>query len=118
MPTTSPLPDDVTPGDADGPTTGGLSHTERVLYGRAGQLKRWSEIPLAARPTKTQPAREGRLLKLEQKIDPEGKLDPGERRQLALQARRAHMQQIAAKSAQARRLRAAPGSSAPAEDAG
>jgi hypothetical protein len=117
MPTTSPLPDDVTPGDADGPT-GGLSHTERVLYGRAGQLKRWSETPLAERPAQTQAARDARLLKLEQRIDPEGKLDPGERRQLALQARRAHMQQIAAKSAQARRMRATSGSSALAEDAG
>jgi hypothetical protein len=94
------------------------THTERVLYGRAGALKQWSEVPLAQRPEKTEPARDGWLLKLEREIDPEGKLDPGERRQLARQARRAHMQKIAAKSAQARRLRAAPGSSAPGEDAG
>ena len=81
------------------------SRAERVLNGRAGALKQWSQIPRAQRPAGTEAAREGWLRKLETQIDPGGKLDPGERRQLALQARRAVMVRMAAKSAKARRLR-------------
>jgi hypothetical protein len=95
------------------PAQPGQSHTERVLNGRAAALKQWSQIPRAQRPARTLAAREGWLLKLEREIDPEAKLDPGERRQLALQARKAQMQRMAAKSARARRLR---GTQAPAPD--
>jgi hypothetical protein len=53
--------------------------------------------------------REGRLAKLEAEIDPEGKLDPGKRRRLALQARRARMQAMTAARVGAQRLRKASG---------
>jgi len=53
--------------------------------------------------------REGRLAKLEAEIDPEGKLDPGKRRRLALQARRARMQAMTAARVRAQRLRKTSG---------
>jgi len=43
--------------------------------------------------------------RFEEQVDPEGVLPPDERRRRAEHARRAHMQRLAARSAQARRRR-------------
>ncbi|MGH3825766.1 MAG: hypothetical protein ACRDQX_01120 [Pseudonocardiaceae bacterium] len=93
-----------------------LTHTERVLNGRAGAKQRWSKVPHAQRPERTQAARDGWLAKLADEIDPEHKLDPEERFALAREARSAHMSKIAAQSARARRLRAQGGGDAETTD--
>lgn len=76
----------------------------RSLNGRAAALKSWALTD--DRPARTQAARDARLRKFEQQVDPEGKLPPNERRQRAEQLRRAFMLTIAAKSAKARRRKA------------
>lgn len=48
---------------------------------------------------------DGLLAKFEHQVDPEGKLDPADRRRRAVQLRRAHMARLALKSARARRTR-------------
>lgn len=53
----------------------------------------------------TRKARRAFLQRFEQEVDPDGKLDPQERRRRAEYARRAYFQQLAMKSAKARRRR-------------
>jgi hypothetical protein len=54
----------------------------------------------------TAPARRAFLGKFEQQVDPNGLLSPGERLRRAQLARKAHMQRLALRSAQSRRMRA------------
>jgi hypothetical protein len=56
------------------------------------------------RAARTRPAREAFLKRFENEIDPDGSLPPEERRQRAEHAKRAHMLQLARRSAAARRL--------------
>lgn len=74
----------------------------RKLYGRIGGLTAWArldpEIMLG-------PAHRGFRARFEKLVDPDGSLDPKERAIRADRARRAHMLDLAAKSAKARRQR-------------
>lgn len=54
----------------------------------------------------TQAATEGMLAKFEAEVDPDGALDPDERRRRAIHARKAYMAELSLKAAKARRLRA------------
>jgi hypothetical protein len=57
------------------------------------------------RSAATQPARDGMYRKFEDEVDPERKLPPEERAKRVENARRAYYQQLARKSAQARRAK-------------
>ena len=54
------------------------------------------------RTKRTTPAREAFLARFERQVDPDGKLPPAERAQRAESALRAHMLELARKSAEAR----------------
>jgi hypothetical protein len=56
----------------------------------------------------TKAGRQAFLDRFEREVDPEGELDPAERRRRASYARQRHMRQLALRSAQARRKAAAP----------
>lgn len=77
----------------------------RTMQARAAAHLSWSRTP---DPTaRTAPARDAFLARFEQQVDPDGVLDAGERTRRALHARTAHMQMLAARSAQARARRSA-----------
>ena len=76
---------------------------EISLNNRAAANESWART--ADREARTRNAREAFLVKLEQEIDPRGKLTPEERRRRAIQLRKARMQKLAVKSVRARRLR-------------
>lgn len=78
-----------------------MADTDRVLAGRAGAHKQWSRI--SDRSAHTAPARKRFLDKFEREVDPEGELDPGERARRAESALKAHMAELARKSAKARK---------------
>lgn len=77
-----------------------MSASTRSLAARAAAYQRWAKTdnPRAA----VAPAVEGRLVKLEQEIDPRGELDPKERRRRALLLRKAKMADLARRSVAAR----------------
>lgn len=81
-----------------------LTPDERSLRARMAAHQSWANTPDPS--ARTKPAREGLLAKFEAEVDPEGTLDPAERRRRAEHARRAYMAGLSLKSAQARRLRA------------
>lgn len=82
-----------------------ITDEQRALYGRIGAHKSWANT--ADRSARTKPARDAALARFEQQVDPAGVLDPAERRVRAEHARKAHMLDMAARSAAARRARAA-----------
>lgn len=57
------------------------------------------------RAARTRPAREAFLKRFEREVDPDGALQPEERRQRAEHAKRAYMLQLAKRSAAARKNR-------------
>jgi hypothetical protein len=57
------------------------------------------------RTARTRPAREAFLGRFEKEVDPDGTLPPDERRQRAEHAKRAHMLQLAKRSAAARKVK-------------
>jgi len=57
------------------------------------------------RANRTRPAREAFLKRFEKEVDPDGALSSDERRQRAEHAKRAHMLQLAKRSAAARKTR-------------
>jgi uncharacterized protein with PIN domain len=59
------------------------------------------------RSARTAPGREAAFSRYEAQVDPEGKLDPAERRLRARYLQRAHMAELSVKAAQARRAKAA-----------
>lgn len=81
----------------------GPTASERSLRGRIGAYTRWANTD--DRYMATRAMREGFYAKFERDVDPEGKLTPEERAKRAEYARKAHMQRMALKSAQARRKR-------------
>jgi hypothetical protein len=81
----------------------GLTGSERSIRGRLGAYTRWANT--ADRYMATKPARDGFLAKFEREVDPNNELTPQERHKRAEYARKAHMQRMALKSAQARRRR-------------
>lgn len=75
-----------------------LTSEQRAMYGRMGAHKVHS-LGL----TNTGPARAAAEARFEKMVDPEGKLSLAERIKRADHARKLHFQQMAAKSAKARR---------------
>ncbi|WP_211245732.1 hypothetical protein [Actinomadura oligospora] len=67
---------------------------------RIAALTSWSRTH--DRKKRTQPARDAFLARFEREVDPDGQLDPAERRQRAEHAKRAYMLRLAKRSAQAR----------------
>jgi hypothetical protein len=77
-----------------------MTPQERRLRARAGGLAvhaKYGSDFIAAR------ARAGIIHHFEHKVDPEGRLDPEERRERAILARKAHMASMSIKASQARR---------------
>ena len=78
---------------------------DKVLAGRAAAYKSWAHTP--DRSARTAPARRAMLEKFEREVDPNNELTPAERAKRAEYARKAHFTELALRSAQARRRRAA-----------
>jgi hypothetical protein len=88
---------------------------EARSWGRIGGLRAWA---LNDAETMVGPAHRGFRARFERLVDPTGGLDPAERSIRADRARRAHMLTLAAKSADARRIkRAGPADNGPALEA-
>jgi hypothetical protein len=79
-----------------------MTPAERRLSAKAASNARWA---------KQDGTRQGLILragfdaKFEREVDPDGVLSPQERARRAANAKKAHMQRLAIKSAQARRLK-------------
>lgn len=84
-------------------TTMPLTPEQRSLRARIASHVSWAntEDPKA----RTAPARSAFFDRFERAVDPDGVLDPADRRRRAEHARKAHMQRLALKSARARRSR-------------
>ena len=76
------------------------SPTVARLSASHAALSRWAHEP--DRSGATAPARAAFLAKFELEVDPEGRLDPDERRRRAVTARKAHMVRLALGRAVAR----------------
>ncbi|HXH56555.1 hypothetical protein [Iamia sp.] len=79
-----------------------LSPTERSLRARHAALTRWSHTDSAEA---SEAARRRQLDRYEHEVDPDGLLDPAERTRRADRARKAHMADLARRSAKSRRLK-------------
>lgn len=77
-----------------------LSPTERSLLARAAAHTLHSQVDGAEH---TAPARKAFLDRFERQVDPDGVLEPGERRRRAEHAKKAYFTGLAAKSVAARR---------------
>jgi hypothetical protein len=84
-------------------TTAPLTPEQRSLRARIASHTSWAntEDPAA----RTAPARSAFFDRFERQVDPDGVLDPADRRRRAEHARKAYMQGLALKSARARRSR-------------
>jgi hypothetical protein len=82
-----------------------LTPAERSLRARLAVHTSWAQT--TDRAARTAPARRAALQRFERQVDPDGTLNPAERRRRAEQAMRAHMAGLALQSAQARRRRKA-----------
>jgi len=82
-----------------------LTPAERSLRARLAVHTSW--VQTTDRAARTAPARRAALQRFERQVDPDGTLNPAERRRRAEQAMRAHMAGLALQSAQARRRRKA-----------
>lgn len=81
----------------------GLTPAERTLRARQAAHESWANTDdPSARGRK---GADGLLARFEREIDPDGKLDPADRRRRAEHKRQAHMTALAFKAAKARRLR-------------
>lgn len=76
---------------------------ERSLRGQIAAHESWARTP--DRSARTANARRAMLDKFEREVDPDQSLTPVERAKRAENARKAHFQRLALKSAQARRRR-------------
>lgn len=81
-----------------------MTASERSMRASIAANARWANTD---RRTESERARRAQLDRFEVEVDPDGTLDPDERARRADNARRAHMQRLALKSAQARRARKA-----------
>lgn len=77
--------------------------TERTLVAQVAAHSKWAKT--ADRAAATAPARQAYLERFERQVDPDGRLDPETRAQLAESAKKAYFARLALKSAKARRLR-------------
>lgn len=88
-------------------TKTGLTAAERKL--RAGIAGNTSWARTENRLARTEPGRRAAEARFERQVDPDRVLTPDERARRVAHARRAHFQQLAFKSAKARRLRRGAG---------
>jgi hypothetical protein len=82
-----------------------LTPAERSLRARMAVHTSWAHT--TDRAARTAPARRAALQRFERQVDPDGTLNPAERRRRAEQAMRAHMAGLALRSAQVRRRKKA-----------
>lgn len=82
-----------------------LSPEQRSMRARIGAHESWART--TDRSARTEKARRSFLERFEREVDPDGVLDPAERRVRAEHARKAHMLRMSAKSAQVRAARKA-----------
>jgi hypothetical protein len=82
-----------------------LTPEQRVLRARIAAHAQWANTP--DRTARMTAANAGRFARFEREVDPEGRLDPEERRRRAKHAEQAHMLRLALKSSKARAARAA-----------
>ncbi|MER7500502.1 hypothetical protein AB0L05_27970 [Nonomuraea pusilla] len=84
-----------------------MTPAERAMKGRMGAYLSWAntENPSA----RTKPGRDAFLARFEHQVDPNGELPVEERKRRAEQLRKAHMQELAYRSAQKRRENRAAG---------
>lgn len=80
-----------------------MDPTERSMQMRYASHVSWANTP--DRKARVQPAIQGQLARFERLVDPEGVLPEAERKARAESARKAHMTQMALRSAQARRIK-------------
>ncbi len=80
-----------------------MTPSERRLRAQLAAHQSWANT--ADRSARTARARAAALERFERLVDPDGKLQPAERRRRAEHARRAHMASLALKSSKARRAR-------------
>ena len=80
-----------------------LTASERRLRAQIAANTSWANT--ADRQARTAPATRAALDRFERQVDPDGTLDPAERAKRAENARKAYFQQLAFKSAKARRAR-------------
>lgn len=78
-----------------------MSDTDRVLAGRSGAYKSWAHTE--DRAARTANGRKSFLDKFEREVDPDGVLAPAERARRAEAAKKAHMTELARRSAKARK---------------
>jgi hypothetical protein len=88
----------------------GLTPSERTLRAQLAANTGWAFTE--DRSARTAPARRAAFAKFEQAVDPDGVLPAEERARRAENLRRAHLQQMALRSAKVRRLRKAGGNNA------
>ena len=88
---------------SDEPMFDGLTPSERVLRARLAAHTRWAQE--TDRQAATAKARAAFLDRFDREVDPDGTLDPAERKRRAANARKAYYTGLALKSAQARRKR-------------
>jgi hypothetical protein len=84
-----------------------LTPEERRLRAQVAAHKRWSQP--GARQQQATAISEARLAYHERLVDPDGTLDPAERRKLAENSLRAEMARLALRSSKARRARKSGG---------
>lgn len=82
-----------------------MTPEERSMRARVAVHTSWAHTP--DRTARTAPARDAAFARFERQVDPDGVLPAEERRQRAEHLRKAEMQRLALKSAQARRKRRA-----------
>lgn len=75
--------------------------SEQSAWGSIGAHESWART--ADRSARTLPARMAAWERFEKLVDPEGKLPPDVRAKMAENARKAHFQRMAMRSAQTRR---------------
>lgn len=77
-----------------------LTPEQRAMRARIGAHQSWANT--ADRKARVAPARRGFMERFEKQVDPDGVLDPAERRRRADSALKAHMTQLALKSVKSR----------------
>lgn len=82
-----------------------LTPAERTMRAKIAANARWAKATQSEREAQGKTARAGFDARFEDEVDPNRTLPPEERARRAANAKRAHMQRLALKSAKARRLR-------------
>lgn len=83
----------------------GLTPSERTLRAKIAAHQSWANTADPA--ARTAPGRAAMMAKFERQVDPDGTMDPAERERRAASARKAYFADLARKSVQVRRERAA-----------